>query len=92
MSKRNIAYIKPEEPNFLKRIKEQVGYKEGPTVDTKREDTERRLQAEDFEDTNDELPTVVVLKPGDLTAEEVDQHKQQGETTAKRINRTNSFT
>lgn len=35
MSKRNISYIKPEEPNFLKRLKEQIGYKEGPTVDTK---------------------------------------------------------
>lgn len=35
MSKRNITYVKPEEPSFLRRIKEQVGYKEGPTVDTK---------------------------------------------------------
>lgn len=35
MSKRNIAYIKPQEPSFLRKIKEQVGYKEGPTVDTK---------------------------------------------------------
>lgn len=35
MSKRNIAYIKPQEPSFLRKLKEQIGYKEGPTVDTK---------------------------------------------------------
>lgn len=35
MSKRHITYIKPEEPSFLKKLKQQAGYKEGPTVDTK---------------------------------------------------------
>lgn len=33
--KHNIAYVKPEEPSFLRKLKEQIGYKEGPTVDTK---------------------------------------------------------
>ncbi|GJQ88043.1 hypothetical protein Trydic_g12965 [Trypoxylus dichotomus] len=69
MSKRNVTYIKPEEPAFLKRIKEQVGYTEGPTVDTKRENL-NPVEPEDLEDTIDEQPTVVVLQPGDLTAEE----------------------
>lgn len=37
MSKRkhNIAYIKPNEPKFLRQMKEQIGYKEGPDVNTK---------------------------------------------------------
>lgn len=35
MSKRNITYTKPEEPEFLKKLKQQAGYQEGPTVDTK---------------------------------------------------------
>ena len=37
MSKRkhNIAYIKPDEPKFLREMKIQAGYKEGPTIDTK---------------------------------------------------------
>lgn len=35
MSKRNIAYIKPDEPAFLKRLKQSIGYKEGTTVETK---------------------------------------------------------
>jgi hypothetical protein len=28
MPKRNVAYIKPDEPAFLKRIKQQIGYVE----------------------------------------------------------------
>lgn len=36
MSKRNkVMFSKPNEPEFLRRIKEKVGFKEGPTVDTK---------------------------------------------------------
>lgn len=87
MSKRNVAYIKPDEPAFLKKIKEQVGYKEGPTVDTKvgyvrmylriqnitdflQRENLNPITDEDLEDTQDEQPTVVVLQPGDLTAEE----------------------
>lgn len=35
MSKRNIAYIKPQDPKFLQELKQQIGYKEGPTVETK---------------------------------------------------------
>lgn len=33
--KHNISYIKPEEPKFLRDLKEKIGYKEGPNVDTK---------------------------------------------------------
>jgi len=36
MSKRNkISYIKPREPSFLTKLKQEANYKEGPTVDTK---------------------------------------------------------
>lgn len=36
MSKRNqVSYVQPAEPAFLARFKEQVGYREGPTVETK---------------------------------------------------------
>lgn len=35
MSKRNIAYIKPKDPTFLAQLKEQIGYKDGPSVETK---------------------------------------------------------
>lgn len=36
MSKRNkISYIKPQEPSFIRKLKQESNYKEGPTVDTK---------------------------------------------------------
>uniref|UniRef100_A0A8C8W0H5 DUF4604 domain-containing protein n=1 Tax=Peromyscus maniculatus bairdii TaxID=230844 RepID=A0A8C8W0H5_PERMB len=36
MSKRNqVSYVRPAEPAFLSRFKERVGYREGPTVETK---------------------------------------------------------
>lgn len=38
------------------------------------------IEPEDFEDTLEEQPTVVVLKPGDLTAEEAAEiNKQRNE-------------
>lgn len=35
MSKRNVAFIKPDEPAFLKRMKQQIGYQEPDTVEAK---------------------------------------------------------
>lgn len=36
MSKRNnLQYIKPADPKFLRQIKEQIGYKEGPSIESK---------------------------------------------------------
>ncbi|CAG9763365.1 unnamed protein product [Ceutorhynchus assimilis] len=72
--KHNIAYVKPDEPSFLRKLKQQIGYKEGPTVNTKREDLERAGD-EDFLDGEEEQPQVVVLRPGDLSAQEAAQEK-----------------
>ncbi|XP_052229350.1 uncharacterized protein KIAA1143 homolog [Dreissena polymorpha] len=63
-----ITYVKNEEPAFIKAFKQQTGYTEGPTVDSKRE--ELKYEEDDRSDTEEEKPTVVVLKSGDLTAEE----------------------
>lgn len=78
MSKRNITYVKPQEPSFLAKLKAEIGYKEGPTVETKRQ----RLDPQDQEDYDseedsreDEQPQVVVLRPGDLSAEEAKTEK-----------------
>uniref|UniRef100_A0A336NAY0 CSON012122 protein n=1 Tax=Culicoides sonorensis TaxID=179676 RepID=A0A336NAY0_CULSO len=80
MSKRNVAFIKPDEPSFLKQIKEQIGYKEGPDINTKRQ----KLELEDDDDLSDnaheldeESPQVVVLKDGDLTAEQAEIEKKR---------------
>lgn len=77
MSKRNVAFIKPDEPSFLKRMKEQIGYKEGPTVETKRQNLERNDNDDSDQDFDDDNPQVVVLKEGDLTAEQVEIEKKR---------------
>lgn len=33
--KRNISYTKPDEPSFIKKMKESLGYQEPDTVETK---------------------------------------------------------
>lgn len=36
MSRRKlVSYVRPEEPKFLRELKEQIKYKEGPTINTK---------------------------------------------------------
>ncbi|KAK6628754.1 hypothetical protein RUM43_002570 [Polyplax serrata] len=81
--KRNVAYVKPQEPSFLTKLKKEVGYVAGPDVNTKKV----QLPVDSDSDTEipDEDPVVVVLKPGDLTAEEVAKitadQKQEKENT-----------
>ncbi|XP_026752293.2 uncharacterized protein KIAA1143 homolog [Galleria mellonella] len=71
--KRNVSYIKPEDPEFLKVLKRQAGYDDRNHKFDKLENTE-----EDFvDDTDNEKPQVVVLKEGDLTAEEADLEKKR---------------
>ncbi|VVC43504.1 Domain of unknown function DUF4604 [Cinara cedri] len=68
MSKRNnISYIKPREPSFLRKLKQDANYKEGPTIDTKKCELPTFEDDESYDDDN---PTVVVLNEGDLTSEE----------------------
>lgn len=76
--KHNISYIKPDEPKFLRELKEQIGYKEDPTVDTKRE-VLAEASDDEKEELIDEKPVVVVLNSGDLTAEEAEAFKKQKE-------------
>ncbi|ELV10193.1 uncharacterized protein KIAA1143 homolog [Tupaia chinensis] len=72
MSKRNqVSYVRPSEPAFLARFKERVGYREGPTVETKRIQPQLPDEDGDHSDKDDEQPQVVVLKKGDLSVEEV---------------------
>ncbi|KAI5638837.1 hypothetical protein NE865_08539 [Phthorimaea operculella] len=71
--KRNVSFIKPEDPEFLKVLKRQAGY------DDKNHKFDELQNAEsDFVDDEDsEQPQVVVLKPGDLTAEEAEEEKKR---------------
>ncbi|KAM3821378.1 uncharacterized protein KIAA1143 homolog [Vipera latastei] len=83
MSKKNqVSYVKPAEPAFLSRFKERIGYREGPTVDTKRE--QLPVPEDDSgSDKEDEQPQVIVLKKGDLTAEEVVKIKEEIKEVSK---------
>ncbi|XP_061393281.1 uncharacterized protein KIAA1143 homolog [Musca vetustissima] len=80
MSKRNIAYIKPQDPSFLAKLKQEIGYKEGPNVDTKRqklENLEDNISDSDEPEREDEKPLVVVLNSGDLTAQEAEAEQKR---------------
>lgn len=85
MPKKNVvSYIRPEEPKFLRELKEQINYKEGPTINTKREILPC-VYDEEAEDFEGEKPLVVVLNSGDLTAEEAEafeKQKQKEESTS----------
>lgn len=84
MSKKNqVSYVKPAEPAFLSRFKERVGYREGPTVDTKKEQLPTPEDDDDESDKEDEQPQVIVLKKGDLTVEEVLKIKQDLKESSK---------
>ncbi|XP_007947858.1 uncharacterized protein KIAA1143 homolog [Orycteropus afer afer] len=72
MSKRNqVSYVRPAEPAFLSRFKARVGYREGPTLETKRIQPQLPEEDGDHSDKDDEQPQVVVLRKGDLSVEEV---------------------
>ena len=58
--KRGVQYVQQDEPAFLKRMKQQAGYKEGPTVDTKREDLQQRDPDSDTE-KDEEMPQVCTV-------------------------------
>ena len=78
--RRNVAFNKPADPSFLKAFKQRVGYKNPDTIEAKRTRQFDSREPEDREDQEDEKPTVVVLKPGDLTKEEAEKamNKQKG--------------
>lgn len=76
MSRKNVAYTRPDEPNFIKALKSKVGYKEPSTIDTKKELPQRPSgDSDDDEAREDEEPTIVVLKQGDITPEEYGKSK-----------------
>uniref|UniRef100_A0A182LSN4 DUF4604 domain-containing protein n=1 Tax=Anopheles culicifacies TaxID=139723 RepID=A0A182LSN4_9DIPT len=63
-------------------MKEQIGYREGPSIDDKREAIENYDDSDD-EEHEDEKPQVVVIKEGDLTEAEAEQaFKEESEKPA----------
>ncbi|RWS22158.1 uncharacterized protein B4U80_10316 [Leptotrombidium deliense] len=68
MKRNKVAFLKPEEPAFIRKIKEKLRYQEGPDVDTKRQELSKSDEI-DVNDREDEVPTVV-LENSDVTKEE----------------------
>lgn len=84
MSKKsNVSWVKPAEPSFLKKFKNDVGFKEGPTVETKKQQMPQLDEDSGDSDREDEMPQVVVLKKGDLNAEEVMKIKKDTKDSDK---------
>ncbi|XP_003373774.1 conserved hypothetical protein [Trichinella spiralis] len=71
-----IVYSKPQEPPFLRAIKEKLGYKPPPTIDSKRQ-AATSDDADSRPDGPEDQPTVVVLQEGDLTMEEYKEKVKQ---------------
>jgi len=67
--KGKVGFSKPPEPKFIRELKAQVGYKEPVGLEAKFNGDGGGM--EDREDRDDEKPTIVVLREGDLTEEEV---------------------
>ncbi|XP_072106493.1 uncharacterized protein KIAA1143 homolog [Mobula birostris] len=83
--KNNVSFVKPE-PAFIRRFKEGVGYSPGPTVKTKKQQLAPVDSDSGPSDAEDEQPQVVVLRQGDLTAEEAAKFKQNTESSEKSEN------
>ena len=85
--KHKLQYAQQSTPKFLKDFKARANFKEGPTIDTKRQKLERKTDDSDEErdDREDEKPVICVLREGDLTEEEYKRLKgnQQDETELK---------
>ena len=82
--KRNVAYNKPSEPSFVRAFKRKVGYKEPETIESKFDAPKiDESKLDDREDRPEEQPTVVALRPGDLTQEEYDEIKKKEEVVSQ---------
>ena len=80
--KDKLEYITQNTPKFLRDFKARVGFKEGPTVDTKKRTIPTRPDNDDDDDfeKEDEKPTICVLKDGDISAEEYKLHENVNKT------------
>merc|ERR1712045_756301 len=74
MPKNNIGYAKPPEPKFIREMKAKLGYRE-PEESIRDKLVGDAGDFDDREDRDDEKPTIVVMKNGDLTEEEAKEEE-----------------
>merc|ERR1711973_768818 len=76
----SVSFSQGREASFITKIKAQVGYKEHKVdLDAKRARPSdgNESEGDEGERPDDDAPTIVVLKEGDLTAEEVEAERQK---------------
>ncbi|CAG9785709.1 unnamed protein product [Diatraea saccharalis] len=71
--KRNVSFIRPDDPEFLKVLKKQAGY----DVKNHKFDELQNAEEDFVNDEESEKPQVVVLNKGDLTAEEAEVEQKK---------------
>ncbi|GFR11136.1 DUF4604 domain-containing protein [Trichonephila clavata] len=82
--KRSITYNKPEEPPFIKRMKNAVGYQEPDNVETKRGIANSSECDDDADhDRYDERPMLVVIDNSDITEEDVKKIVEKADLNQK---------
>merc|ERR1711874_641456 len=74
MSKNKIGYVAPPEPKFIREMKAKLGFQYQDNLDTKLGGDAGDF--DDREDKDDEKPTVVVMKDGDLNEEEAKEEEE----------------
>ncbi|XP_039253496.1 uncharacterized protein KIAA1143 homolog [Styela clava] len=80
MANRGIKYVKQEQPSFIRKFQEKAGMKPEATIADKYQTISEDCVDEEKED---EKPVVVVLKEGDLTAEEAESQGNDEEHNGK---------
>ncbi|XP_071958352.1 uncharacterized protein KIAA1143 homolog [Antedon mediterranea] len=80
--KKSVNFIKPSEPSFLKKFKKEIGFKEGPTLETKKALLEGLEDFDDRPEEQDEKPVIVMPENSKISQEEVDdfiKEKERGD-------------
>ncbi|CAG5127878.1 unnamed protein product [Candidula unifasciata] len=95
MPRNGVQYVNNEEPAFIQQFKEKIGYKEGPSINSKRNmpnfDDHEDEEDEYAPEKEDEKPVVVVVKSGDLTAEEAHAEQKLVEDGPARLDEKITF-
>ncbi|XP_033124772.1 uncharacterized protein KIAA1143 homolog [Anneissia japonica] len=77
--RQSVNFNKPAEPNFLKKFKKEIGYKEGPSVDTKRQELGGVDDTDDRPEEGDEQPVIVVPENSKISEQEIEDFMKEKE-------------
>lgn len=70
--KDKLEYVKQQKPKFLREFMSRANFKEGPTIETKKQQGQQII--EEREERDDEKPVICALKEGDLTEQDYEKY------------------